>query len=64
MHLEIDPLIEGEIEEEAGEVVTTEMIIDQIIEINQETDGIVIDQAIEIVIEVPIGKVTTDPITD
>ena len=64
MPLEIDPLVEGEIEEEAGEVITTETIIDQIIEINQETDGIIIDQAIEIVIEVPIGKVTTDPITD
>ena len=40
------------------------MIIDQITEINQETDGVVIGQVIEITIEATIDKVTTDLITD
>ena len=47
---EIDLLVEEEIKAVIGEIITIEIIIGQIIEIDQEADGITTGQVIEVVI--------------
>ena len=56
LHPEIDPLVEEEIKVVIEGIITIETIIDQIIEIDQEADGITTGQ----VIEVAITRITID----
>ena len=56
---EIDLLVEEGIKAVIEEVITIEIIIGQIIEIDQEADGITIGQVIEVVItQIIINEVT------
>ena len=50
MHLEIDPIVEEGIKVVIQEITTIGTIIDQIIEIDLEADGITIGQVIGVVI--------------
>ena len=64
LHLEIDPLVEEEIKV-VIEGITTIETIDQIIEIDQEADGIIIGQVIGVAIaRITIDEVIQDQITD
>ena len=58
LHPEIDPSVEEEIKVEIEEIIIIEIIIDQIIEIDQEPDGITTGQ----VIGVAITHITTDEV--
>ena len=58
LHPEIDPLVEEEIKVAIERITTIETIIDQIIETDQEADGITIDQ----VIGMAITKITIDEV--
>ena len=63
--LEIDPTVEVEINEVIEGIITTETIIDQIIEIDQEADGTTIGQVIRvIIIRITTDEVIQDQITD
>ena len=63
--LEIDPLVEEGIKVVIEEIATIGIIIDQIIEIDQEADGITIGQVIGVVIiRITIGEVIRDQTTD
>ena len=58
LYLEIGPTAEVEIKEVIEGTITTETIIDQIIEIDQEADGITTGQVIEaITIRIIIDEV-------
>ena len=62
---EIDPLVEEEIKVVIEEIATIGTIIDQIIELHQEADGIAISQVIGVVItQITIDEVIRDQITD
>ena len=50
LHLEIDPSVEEGIKVAIEEILTIGTIIGNIIEIDQEADGMVIGQVIEVVI--------------
>ena len=50
LHLEIDPSVEEGIKVAIEEILTIGTIIGKIIEIDQEADGMVIGQVIEVVI--------------
>ena len=58
LHPEIDPLVEEEIKVVIDRITTIETIIDQIIEIDQEADGIITGQ----VIGVAITRTTIDKV--
>ena len=63
MHPEIDPLVEEDIKIEIGEIIIIETIIDPIIETDQEADGTIIGEVIEVTItRLTIDGVTLDPI--
>ena len=65
LHPETDPLVEEEIKVVIEEIITIEIIIDQIIEIDQEADGTTLGQVIEVVItQITIDEVTLDQTTD
>ena len=65
LHPYIDPLVEEEIKTEIGEIITIETIIDPIIETDQEADGTIIGQVIDVTItRLTIDGVTLDQITD
>ena len=65
MHLEIDPIVEEGIKVVIEEITTIGTIIDQIIEIDLEADGITIGQVIGVVItQITIDEVMRDPTTD
>ena len=65
MHLEIDPIVEEGIKVVIEEITTIGTIIDQIIEIDLEADGITIGQVIGVVItQITIDEVMQDPTTD
>ena len=65
LHLEIDPLAEEGIKVVIEEITTIGTIIDQIIEIDLEADGITIGQVIGVVItQITIDKVMRDQTTD
>ena len=56
LHPEIDPSVEEEIKVAIEEIIIIGVSIDQIIEIDQEADGITTGQVIEVV----ITQITTD----
>ena len=58
LHLELDPLVEEEIKVIIEGIITIETITDQIIEIDQEADGIITGQ----VIGVAITRITIDKV--
>ena len=58
LHLEIDPLVEGEIKVVIEEIIMIRTITGKIIEIDQEADGTTIGQVIEVV----IIQITTDKV--
>ena len=63
MHSEIDPIVEGEIKVEIGEII--DIIIDPITEIGQEADGTIIGQMIGVTItRITKDEVMPGPITD
>ena len=63
--MEIDPLVEEGIKVVIEEIITIEIITDQIIEIDLEADGTTIGQVIEAVItQITIDRVTLDQTTD
>ena len=65
LHPKIDPLVEGEIKVVIEEITTIGTIINQIIEIDIEADGITICQVIGVVItQITIDEVIQDQITD
>ena len=58
LHLERDPLVEEEIKVVIEGIATIEIIIGQILEIDQEEDGITIGQVIgAIIIRITIDEV-------
>ena len=59
LHLDIDPLVEEEIKVVIEEIITIGTIMDKIIEIDQEADGITTGQVIGVV----ITQITTDKVT-
>ena len=64
LHLEIDPLAEAEVKVEIGEITIIETIIEPITEIDQEADGTIRGQVIEVIIIIlTIGKAIIDQIT-
>ena len=65
LHLEIDPSVEEGIKVVTEETTTVGAIIDQLIEIDLEADGITIGQVIGVVItQITIDKVMQDQTTD
>ena len=65
LHPEIDPLVEEEIKVAIEGITTIETIIDQIIETDQEANGITIDQVIGVAItKITIDEVIQNQITD
>ena len=62
---EIDPLVEVGIKVVIEEIITTEITLDQIIEIDQEADGTTTGQVIEVVIiQITTDEVMGDQTTD
>ena len=65
MHQEIDPLVEEGIKVATEETTTIGTILDQIIEIDLEADGITIGQVMGVVItQITIDEVIQDQTTD
>ena len=65
LHPEIGPLVEEEIKVVIEGIATIETIIGQIIEIDQEADGIIIGHVIGVAItRITIDEVIRDQITD
>ena len=65
LHPEIDPLLEEEIKVVIEGITTIETIIGPIIGIDQEADGIITGQVIEVAItRITIDEVIQDQITD
>ena len=65
LHLEINPLVEGEIKVEIGEIIILETITDPITETDQEADGTIIGQVIGVTTtRLSKDKVILDQITD
>ena len=65
LHPEIDPFVEEEIKVEIEEIIIKETIIDPITEIDQEADGTITGQVIEVAnTRITIDEAILDQITD